>query len=171
MFYVSERSYWWNTYLVTHTKWSPFFRRHFQIWVLVQRLFYFDSYFTTSCSQWSNQQYISIGSDNGYAQKSDKPIYKSMMTSSNEKQSALLALCAGNSPVTGEFPSQSPVTQSFDDFFDLRLNKQLRKQSWGWWFETLSCSWWRHCNVMTAYFTGAIPLNELTSSDTYLLCL
>ena len=28
--------------------------------------------------------------------------------------SALLALCAGTSPVTGEFPSQRPVTQSFD---------------------------------------------------------
>ena len=32
---------------------------------------------------------------------------------------ALLALCAGNSPVTGEFPSQRPVTRSFDVFFDL----------------------------------------------------
>ena len=35
--------------------------------------------------------------------------------------SVLLARCAGNSPVTGEFPSQRPVTQSFDFFFDLRL--------------------------------------------------
>ena len=33
----------------------------------------------------------------------------------------LLALCEWNSPVTGEFPSQRPVTQSFDGFFDLRL--------------------------------------------------
>ena len=41
---------------------------------------------------------------------------------------ALLALCAGNSPVTGEFPTQRPVTQSFDVFFDLRLNKWLSKQ-------------------------------------------
>ena len=40
-----------------------------------------------------------------------------------EKFSALLVLCAGNSPVTGEFPSQRPVTRSFDVFFDLRLNK------------------------------------------------
>ena len=36
-----------------------------------------------------------------------------------EKFSALLALCAGNSPVTGEFPAQRPVTQSFGVFFDL----------------------------------------------------
>ena len=61
--------------------------------------------------------------------------------------SALLALCAGNSPVTGEFPAQRPVTRSFDAFFDLRLNKRLSKQSWGWWFETPSQSLWRHCNV------------------------
>ena len=60
--------------------------------------------------------------------------------------SALLALCAGNSPVSGEFPSQRPVTRSFDVFFDLRLNRRLSKQSWGWWFETPSCSLWRHHN-------------------------
>ena len=59
---------------------------------------------------------------------------------------ALLALCAGNSPVTGEFPTQRPVTRSFDVFFDLRLNKRLSKQSWGWWFETPSCSLWCYCN-------------------------
>ena len=45
---------------------------------------------------------------------------------------ALLALCAGNSPVTGEFPAQKPVTRSFDVLLDLRLNKWLRKQSSGW---------------------------------------
>ena len=38
---------------------------------------------------------------------------------------ALLALCAGNSPVPGEFPAQRPVTRSFDVFFDLRPNKRL----------------------------------------------
>ena len=61
--------------------------------------------------------------------------------------SALLAFCAGNSPVTGEFPSQRPVTRSFDVFFDLHLNKRLSKQSWGWWFETPTCSLWRRCNA------------------------
>ena len=44
-----------------------------------------------------------------------------MMASSNGNTSALLALCAGNSPVIGEFPSQRPVTRSFDVFFDLHL--------------------------------------------------
>ena len=41
-----------------------------------------------------------------------------------EKISALLDICAGNSPVTGEFPTQRPVTRSFDVFFDLRLKKK-----------------------------------------------
>ena len=44
-----------------------------------------------------------------------------------EAFSALLALCAGNAPVTGGFPSQRPVTRSFDVFFDLYLNKRLRR--------------------------------------------
>ena len=57
-----------------------------------------------------------------------------------ETFSALLALRAGNSTVTGEFPSQRPVTRSFGVLFDLRLSKQ----SWGWGFETPSCSLCRH---------------------------
>ena len=67
-----------------------------------------------------------------------------------ETFSALLAICAGNSPVPGEFPTQRPVTRSFDVYFDLRPNKWLSKQSWGWWFETLSCSLWRHRNGVFA---------------------
>ena len=55
-----------------------------------------------------------------------------------ETFSALLALCAGNSPVTGDLPSQMAVARGFGVFFDFRLNKR--------WFETPSCSLWRHCN-------------------------
>ena len=69
-----------------------------------------------------------------------------------ETFSALLAICAGNSPGTGEFPAQRPVTRSFDIFFDLRLNKWLSKQWWCWWFETLSPPLWRHCNVVNKYW-------------------
>ena len=47
-----------------------------------------------------------------------------------ETFSVLLAICARNSPVTGEFPAQKPVTQSFDVFFDLRLNERLRLVIW-----------------------------------------
>ena len=64
-----------------------------------------------------------------------------------ETYSAFLAICAGNLPVTGEFPSQRRVSRSFDVFFHLRLNKRLSKQLWGWWFETPSRPLWRHCNV------------------------
>ena len=67
-----------------------------------------------------------------------------------ETFSALLAICARNSPVTGEFPTQRPVTRSFDVFFDLRPNKRLSKQWWGWWLETPSCPLWRHRNVPLA---------------------
>ena len=63
-----------------------------------------------------------------------------------ETFAALLAFCAGNSPVPGEFPTQRPVTRSFDVFFDQCLNKRLSKQWWGWWFDTLSRPLWRHRN-------------------------
>ena len=70
--------------------------------------------------------------------------------------SALRALCDGNPPVTGGFPSQRPVTRSFGVFFDLRLNKLLRRQSRRRWFETPSPSLWRHCNVAHA---SLAPIN------------
>ena len=63
-----------------------------------------------------------------------------------ETFSALLAICVGNSPVPGEFPTQRPVTRSFDVYFDMRPNKRLSKQSGGWWFETQSRPLWRHRN-------------------------
>ena len=71
-----------------------------------------------------------------------------------ETFSVLLVLCAGNSPVTGEFPSQRPVTRSFDVFFDLCLHKPLSKQLWGWRFETLSRPLWRHRNACTCIIQG-----------------
>ena len=69
-----------------------------------------------------------------------------------ETFSALLALCVGNSPVTSEFSARRPVSQSFDIFFDLHLNKQLSKQSLGWWSEMPSCPSWRYCNESVISF-------------------
>ena len=46
-----------------------------------------------------------------------------------ETFSALLAICAGNSPVIGEFLAQRPVMRSIDVFFDRRLNKPLSKNN------------------------------------------
>ena len=54
--------------------------------------------------------------------------------------------------VPGEFPTQRPVTPSCDVFFDPRLNKRLSKQSWGWWFETLSRPLWRQCNELYGHW-------------------
>ena len=70
-----------------------------------------------------------------------------MMTSSNGNNFRVTGHLCGEFTGSGDFPAQKPVTRSFDVFFDLRLNKRLSKQSWGWWFETLSCPLWRHCYV------------------------
>ena len=48
-----------------------------------------------------------------------------------ETFSELPALCEGNSPVIGEFPTQRPVTRSFDISFDLRLNKRVNNREAG----------------------------------------
>ena len=75
-----------------------------------------------------------------------------------ETFSALQAVCAGNSPAIGEFPEQRPVTRGFDIFFDLRLNKRLSKQWWGWWLETQSCPLWRHRNGCCAACFISLPV-------------
>ena len=69
-----------------------------------------------------------------------------MMTSSNGNIFRVTGPFCGEFNGPGEFPTQRPVTWNFDVFFDLLLNKRLSKQPWGWWFETLSWSLWRHCN-------------------------
>ena len=69
------------------------------------------------------------------------------MTSSNGNIFGVTGPLCGEFTGPGEFPAQRPVTRSFDVSFNLRLNKPLSKQSWGWWFETLSRSLWRHRNV------------------------
>ena len=72
-----------------------------------------------------------------------------------ETFSALLALCAENSPASGEFPSQRPVTRSFDFSLICALNKRLSKHSRGWWFETPSRSLWCHrSELLYAWLSG-----------------
>ena len=91
-----------------------------------------------------------------------------------ETFSGLLALCAGNSPVPGEFPAQKPVTPSFNIFFDLRLNKRLSKQSRGRWFETIYPA---HSDVTvmilwsTIHMSGVLRMCWLTTErDTHIIC-
>ena len=69
-----------------------------------------------------------------------------MMTSSNGNIFRVTGPLCGEFTGPGEFPTQRPVTRSFDVLFDLRLNKRLSKQPWGWWFETSSWSLWRQRN-------------------------
>ena len=77
----------------------------------------------------------------------------SMMTSSNGNIFRVTAPLCGEFTGPGEFPTQRPMTQNFDVFFYLRLNKRLSKQSRGWWFETPAWSLWRHRNAFLAILT------------------
>ena len=63
-----------------------------------------------------------------------------------EAFSALLALCARNSPHKSQWRGAL--------MFSLicAFNKRLSKQSWGWWFETLSRSLWRIWNVQELWW-------------------
>ena len=71
-----------------------------------------------------------------------------------ETFTALLALCAGNSPVTGKFPSQVPVTRSFDVFLGPHLSGRLNTHSGRQWFQTASRSLWRHCSDDEAFHSA-----------------
>ena len=75
-----------------------------------------------------------------------------MMTSSNGNIFRVTGPLCGEFTGSGEFPTQRPVTRSFDVFFDLRLNKRLSKQPWGWWFETPSRSLLRQCNISDSHW-------------------
>ena len=84
-----------------------------------------------------------------------------IMTSSNGNIFRVTGHLSGEFTGPGEFPTQRPVTWSFDVFFDLRLNKRLSKQPWGWWFETPSWSLWCHCNGIERIYASP-SLNELS---------
>ena len=85
--------------------------------------------------------------------------------------SAFLAIYAGNSPVTGEFPAQRLVTRSFDVFFDLRLNERLSNQSWGWWFETPWRPLWRHNNTISLFWPHYTDFSWHLGNRYVYLCL
>ena len=84
--------------------------------------------------------------------------YISMMTLSNGNiLRAAGPLCGEfTGPDTGEFPSQRPVTRSFDVFFDLCLNKRWNKQSRRRWFEMPSPSSWHHCSLYKCCLSESI---------------
>ena len=82
------------------------------------------------------------------------------MTSWNGNIFCVTGPLCGEFTGPGEFPTQRPVTRSFDVFFDLRLNKWLSKQPWGWWFETPSWSLWRQCNDCYCCMQHRVVLNH-----------
>ena len=79
--------------------------------------------------------------------KANKRKQNSMMMSSNGNIFRVTGHLCGEFTGPRWIPHTRPVTQSFDVFFDLRLNKRLSKQWRGWWFETLSRLLWRHRNA------------------------
>ena len=85
----------------------------------------------------------------------------STMTSSNGNIFRVTGPLCGEFTGPGEFPTQRPVTRSFDVFFDLRLHDRLSKQPWGWWFETPSWSLWRQCNGMGPAHTEKTSLSHV----------
>ena len=87
-----------------------------------------------------------------------KTVLCTMMTSSNGNIFRVTGPLCGEFTGPGEFPAQRPVTRSFDVFFDLRPNKRLSKQPWGWWFETPSWSLWRQCNALSTSCVHEAPL-------------
>ena len=100
----------------------------------------FDEYMNMSVAKWCSFMWCIASVLTGWA--------FSWWRQQMETFSALLVLWAGSSPATGEFPSQRPVTRSFDVLLDLRLNKRLGKQSRRQWFESRSRSPLRHCIVV-----------------------
>ena len=73
-------------------------------------------------------------------------------------------------PLCGEFTRHwwIPHTKASDAelwcFFYLHPNKLLSKQSWDWWFQTPSCSLWRHCNDGKSK-CNTLPVNILQPSS------
>ena len=70
-------------------------------------------------------------------------------------------LWEGNQPINCGFPSQRPVTQSFDVFSDVRLPKRINKQSKFQWFEMPSRSLWRDCNALIWYSVELLDIDSL----------
>ena len=88
-----------------------------------------------------------------------------MMASSNGNIFRVSGPLCGEFTGPGEFPTQRPVTRSFDVFFDRRLNKRSSKQPRGWWLETLSCSLWHmYMNIMKSLFIH-LEINIINRND------
>ena len=88
-----------------------------------------------------------------------------MMTSPNGNIFRVTGPLCGEFTGPGEFPTQRPVTRSFDVFFDLPLNKRLSKQPWGWWFETPSWSLLRQCNEIMVFLDLGVAFDTIDGTN------
>ena len=144
------------------------YKHSFTISILPPHWYHTAGWDPSSCKTAASPAYIiNIMAADGLATQGTRAsvamILTYMMTSlSGNSFYVLLALCAGNSPVTGEFPSPRSVTRSFDIFFDLRswfdLSTWLSKQSRCRWFGTPTDSSSRHCDELNR--ENSIPACE-----------
>ena len=88
-----------------------------------------------------------------------------MMTSSNGNIFRVTGPLCGEFTSPGDFPTQRPVTRSFDVSFDLRPNKRSSNQWWGWWFDTQSRSLWRHHNDPSSISTTDAQHSSISITD------
>ena len=79
-----------------------------------------------------------------------------MMTSSNGNNVRVTGHLCGEFTGLRGFPVPKASDAELWCFFYLRLNKRLRKQSWGWWFEKQSRPLWRHCNGINLIIEFAV---------------
>ena len=133
-----------NLFMLQFRPWTPHINhQEKQITIFLQNVVYALKSLFVICT-YSSTNYISIADQNdfklGMFRSTESMLFPVRFLNQGttniiwwrhqmEIFSALLAICVGNSPVPGEFPTQRPVTRSFDVFFDLRLNKRLSKQS------------------------------------------
>ena len=95
-------------------------------------------------------------------------VFLFIMTSSNGNISRVTGPLCGEIAGHRWIPHTKASDGEFDVLFDLRLNKRLSKQSWGWLFETSSRSWWHHCNmtqVCNAIIKHTWPSSTNTTRD------
>ena len=136
-----------------------FFARQYQMHFPEWKFFDFDEYFTEMCSPGSKilfpwKPLKDVASQASYYQchviQTQNCVFASPITHDDvikwKHYPRYWPSVRRNSPVTDEFPTQRPVTRSFDVFFDLCLNKWLNKPLRRRWFETPWCSLWCPCN-------------------------
>ena len=110
--------------------------------------------------KWAHKPFITTVDTQCYFTWRNKPgttIQKTIFTwwrHQMEIFSALLALCAGNSPV--------PVNSPHKGQWRGALVLSLSKQPWSWWFETPSWSLWRQCNDTSTHSLCSRPCHDVT---------